>query len=314
VSLRFPRVVVFMLLLAAFSLVACAPVASANNTIQVLATTTIVGDVVAAVGGDLLDVQVLLPAEADPHTFEATPRDVAAISEADLVFISGLGLEAFMQDLLGNVASAPQVIEVSAGIEAIEGSQHEHEGEEHAGEEDEEHSLDPHVWQDPNNVMTWAENIANALAEKDPANADAYQANAAAYIAELQELDSWIAEETGQLSHEQRILVTDHEALSYFAQRYDFEIVGVVIPSVSTLESASAQALAELQHEIEEHNAPAIFVGTSLNPDTVAQFASDLGVQVVPIYAEALSDADGPAATYLEMMRYNVEAIVGALQ
>jgi zinc/manganese transport system substrate-binding protein len=292
------------------TLASCAaPVGQSSQKLQVIATTTIVGDIVSIIGGEHIELNVLLPAEADPHAFEPAPRDAALVSGADLVFMNGLGLDSFIERLIPDEVSA---VEVSNGIQPLEGEEHSDEGEEGENHEHEE-LFDPHVWQDPANVIIWVENITTALAEADPDNSRAYEANASAYIAELNELDAWIKEQVSPLPLEKRVLVTDHEALGYFAHRYEFEIVGAVIPSSSTVAAPSALELAELESKIAEHNVPAIFIGTSANPELVTQLAADLGVEIVPIYGEALSDADGPAPTYLEMMRYNVEAIFSAL-
>ncbi|MEX1071862.1 MAG: metal ABC transporter substrate-binding protein, partial [Anaerolineales bacterium] len=282
-----------------------------SGKLEVVVTTTILGDVVGAVGGENIDITVLLPAEADPHAYEPAPRDAALISGADLLFINGLGLEPFLDPLMANVSSGTQVTIVSDGIAPMEGEPDEHRG---AAEGEEALELDPHVWQDPRNVIIWVENITAALADADSAHAEEYQANATAYVAELEEVDSWIVEQVSVLPPERRVLVTDHEALGYFARRFEFEIVGVVIPSVSTLAAPSAQEMAKLHQEIVEHGAPAIFIGTSANPDLVTQLGLDLGIAIVPIYGEALSAAGGPASTYLDMMRFNVNAIVNALQ
>jgi ABC-type Zn uptake system ZnuABC Zn-binding protein ZnuA len=278
--------------------------------LQVVVTTTILGDVVSAIGGEHIDMTVLLPAEADPHAFEPAPRDAALVSKANLVFVNGLGLDTFIDPLISGELRA---VVVSDGIQPLESEEHAEEGEDGKNHESEE-SFDPHVWQDPTNVIIWVENISAALAEADPDNSSVYEATASAYIAELNELDAWIKEQVSALPLDKRVLVTDHETLGYLAHRYEFEIVGVVIPSFSTVASPSAQDLAELEHAIADHNALAIFVGTSANPQLVEQLAADLGVAVVPVYGEALSDADGPAPTYMDMMRYNVEAIISALQ
>lgn len=308
------RQLLVFLVAATILLTACSPQNATNSgKLNVVTTTTILGDVVLVIGGEHVDLTVLLPADTDPHAFEPAPRDAALVSEADLLVVNGLGLETFLDALLANAGNTV-VVTASDGIEPIEDlHEEEHEGEANEAEEPEAHA-DPHVWQDPTNVIVWTQNIAAALSEHDPANGAAYQANADAYIAELNELDAFIMDQVSVLAAEQRVLVTDHEALGYFAHRYEFEIVGVVIPSVSTAASPSAQEMAALQQAIEEHDVQAIFIGTSANPDQIFQLASDLGIEIVTIYGEALSDAEGPAATYLEMMRYNVAAIVSALR
>ncbi len=203
-----------------------------------------------------------------------------------------------------------------------EGHDHEHEGEEdhdheHEGEDEHGHDHegpDPHAWMDPQNVKIWADNIAAALSTADPANAADYQANAEAYKAELDALDSWAVEQLAGIGHDRRLLVTDHETLGYFAARYDFEVIGALIPSLSTLSEPSAGELAALQTAIADYDIDVIFIGFSITPSLAQRVAADTGVQLVTLYTEALSAADGPAASYLDMMRYNVSAIAEALK
>jgi ABC-type Zn uptake system ZnuABC Zn-binding protein ZnuA len=253
---------------------------------------------------------VLLPPDADPHSFDPSPQEVALITRADLVFMNGLGLEIFMQDILDNADSQATVVSVSEGVEAIElGEEHE-EGE----EEEEQGGEDPHVWMNPLNLRVWAENIAEALSQLDPDSAQAYQINSTAYIAELEELDAWAAEQIAQIPEEQRILVTDHESFAYFAEHYGFTLVGALIPGYSTAGEPSAADLAALEQAIGEYDVPAIFVGISVNPALAEQVARDTGTRLVPVYTESLSAETGQPSTYLEMMRYDVEAIVAALK
>ena len=291
-------------------LIACVtPLGTNSAKLQVVATTNLVGDAVRIVGGEHIELTVLVPLGSDPHAYEPAPRDAALVSGADLLFVNGLGLESFLQSLLENVSNETKIGSVSDGIQAVEG-EHEQENDEEQGEE----ILDPHVWQDPTNMMVWVENIAAALVQTDPSNAQEYDANAEAYISELKDLDLWIMDEVDALPQQRRVMVTDHEAFDYFARRYGFEIVGVVIPSVSTLASPSARSMVDLQQAIATYQVPAIFISTTTNPDVVSQLAQDLGVGIVPIFGESLSSADGPAPTYLAMMRYNVNAIVTALK
>jgi len=285
-------------------LIACAvPLETNSAKLQVVASTNLVGDAVRIAGGEHIRLTVLVPLGSDPHTYEPVPRDAALVSGADLLFVNGLGLEAFLQSLLENVSNQTKIVTVSDGIQAMRGEE---------GAEDE--IFDPHVWQDPTNVMVWVENIAAALAQADPSNAQEYNANAEAYISELKDLDLWIMDEVDALPQQRRVMVTDHEAFGYFARRYGFEIVGVVIPGVSTLASPSARSMVDLQQAIATYQVPAIFISTTTNPDVVSQLARDLSVEIVPIYGESLSSGDRAAPTYLAMMRYNVNAIVTALK
>ena len=295
--------------------------AASSGVLKVVASTTIVGDVVAQVGGDLIDLTVLFPVGADPHTFEPRPQDVAAISEADVIVLNGLDLEEVLEPSLDANAKGV-IVHASEGIEVLEFAAHEHdhegeehEGEEHEGEEEHHHEGgDPHTWTDPNNVMVWTENIASALSEADPANAATYQSNADAYINELRELDTWIRTQVESIPPERRELVTDHSSFGYFADTYGFEQVGLVVAAISTNASPSAKELAELVDAIQEHDVPAIFVGTTVNPALAEQVAQDSGAQVVFLYTGSLSEPGGEADSYLAFMKYNVNAIAEALK
>ncbi len=280
---------------------ACSQDAVDQNTskLRVVATTSILADVVAEIGADLIDLSVLLPAGADAHTFQPSPQDVAAVSGGDIVFTNGLGLESFLESLLGNVGANTAVISVSESLNAIT-----FEGGE----------PDPHVWLDPNNIILWVDVITIALSERDPANASQYRANAAAYQGELRDLDVWIKTQVAELPIERRLLVSDHQVFGYFAARYGFEIVGAIIPGISTLAEPSARQMAAIQDAIVESGAPVIFVSDVGNAALAQRLAEDTGVQTVLVYIGALSPPDGPAASYIQMMRFNVEALVMALR
>jgi len=301
-------------------LAACAAPASltqpaAAARLQVMATTSILGDVVGQVAGEAADVRTLLPVDADPHGFQPTPADVVLLSQADLVFVNGLGLEELLMSLLAGAVPAQKVIAVSevAQIEPLADAQ-EHESA--GGEEEHEHNdgFDPHIWTDPNHVILWADVIAAALSQADPAHAAVYQANAEAYRRELQALDAWIREQVDQTSPAQRKLVTEHTTFAYFARRYGFEQVGAIIPGFSTLAEPSAQTLAALEDAIREMGVQAIFVGNTVNPRLAERVAADTGIRLIPVYSDSLSAADGPAATYLAYMRYNTRAFVEGMK
>ncbi len=301
-----------------------------TQKLRVLATTTLVGDVVGNITGEAVELSVLLPIGADPHSFTPTPQDVAKVSQADLIFANGAGLEEFLKALLESAGAAEKVVEVSEGIALLQGEAHSHAGdEEHAGEttptkeataegehdQEQEHATgDPHIWFDPNLVMIWVENITRTLSEKDPQNATIYQKNAEAYTAQLRELDQWIRQQVETIPPENRLLVTDHKTFGYFAERYGFTQVGAVLPGFSTLAEPSAQELAALEDTIRQLSVKAIFVGTTVNPNLAQRIAEDTGVKLVYLYTGSLSEKDGPANTYLNFMRYNVAAIVEALQ
>jgi ABC-type Zn uptake system ZnuABC Zn-binding protein ZnuA len=284
--------------------------------LRIVAATTIVADVLAQVGRQAVDVVTLLPPGADPHGFVATPRQLAEISASDLVVLSGFGLEEGMGGVLEQVSADVPVVSLSEGIVGVpigEGIAHEQEPE--GG--DEQHTaggVDPHVWFDPILVMEWTRNAATALGSLSPAHREVFQENAEAYREALLSLDSWIAEQIEAIPPAQRVLVTDHFVFGYFARRYGFEIVGAVIPAYSSSASPSTQDLVSLLDAIEQHQVKAVFVGLSANPEAAETVAAETGAEVVPLYTESLSGPDGPAASYLALMRYDVDAIVQALR
>jgi len=293
-------------------------IAAAPEPLRVIATTTIVGDVVRSIAGDRIALHVLLPLDADPHAFYPTPSDVITVSRADIVFVSGAGLEHELDPLLADVSG--EVIDLSQGLalRAIEGGADAEEGQhatgsEHGGGAPNVSGYDPHVWFDPANIILWADAIEEALSDLDPGNATTYSANAVAYRHALADLDRWIQEQVETVPPDGRILVTDHLSFAYFAARYGFDQVGAVFPGFSSLAEPSAREMAELIETILGLGVRAIFVGTTANPALAEAIAADAGVDVVLLYTGSLSARTGPASTYLDMMRYNVNAIVTAL-
>lgn len=303
---------ILMIVTLALSLAACGSGAATPSTsrttsaLRVVATTTIVADVVRNIAGDKIDLQVLVPPGVDEHSFQATPEDIARVADADIVFMNGAGLETFMQALVENAGGDARLVSVSDGINLRQSA--DELDQDHAGEQG-----DPHVWLDPNLVMTWVDNIAAALAESDPQHANDYQVNAAGYRQSLAELDAWIQEQVDQLPAQNRLLVTDHEIFTYFADRYRFKQIGAIIPSYSTVAEPSAQELAALEDVIRQLGVKAIFVGNTVNPTLTRRVAADTGVKMVSIYTGSLTDG-APAGTYLDYMRANVAAIVEALK
>ncbi len=288
---------------------------AAGERLRVVATTSFVAEVLSQVGGGDIALTMLLPLGAEPHGYEPMPQDLRLLAEADVLFINGLGLEAFLSRTLEAAGGQAVVVSLSEGITAREasaadGRSHEEDG----GEEHDPGGIDPHVWLDPLNMVRWTENAAAALAALDPAHADSYRARGAAYAARLQDLDEWIRSQVEAIPAECRLLVADHEELGYFAARYGFEIVGAVVPAYSSAAEPSAQDLANLIAAIRQHGVPAVFVSAAVNPALAARVAQDTGARLVTLYTHSLTDASGPGATYLDLMEYNVRAIVGALR
>ena len=292
---------------------------SHGEKLKVVATTNIVGDLARNVGGDKIELTAMLPIGADSHTYAPAPQDAASVADAHVVFVNGLHLEEFLEELIENAGGEAPVVAVSAHIETRQFNEaaeqgHGHEDETHEDEEHGHEGADPHVWMTPVNAIIMVHNIEHALSELDPANAETYETNAEAYEAQLEALDAWVKTQIETIPVENRELVTDHEAFGYYADRYGLEIVGTVIPAYSTNAEPSAQELAQLQAAIEEFDTKAIFVGTTMNPVLAQRIAGDTGTKLIALYTESLGEAGSGAETYLNYIRYNTTAIVEALK
>lgn len=278
---------------------------SPGRPLQIVASTSILADVVANVGGSRVDVRSLVPLGVDPHAFEPSPREARSLAEADVVFVAGFGLESFLDDLLRGGGGTVTIVELSPGIEALAPGG--------GPETDMEGPIDPHVWLDPANVEIWADNLEAALSALDPDHAQEYNANAAAYRDELRALDRDLRRSAGEIPADRRILLTDHDDLGYFARAYGFTVVGTVIPGSSSLAEPSAIELARLLDAVRASGVTAIFVSSVGNRALMESFAADAGLRVELLVTHSLTPADGPGPTYLEMMRTNGRAIVAAL-
>ncbi len=311
---RHLRTVIGMILLGGTLLAACSPgpgpdLGEEKDQLEIVATTTFVGEVVERVAGNSAHITVLLEPGQNPHAYQPSPQDMVRISSADIVFSNGFGLEEFLDDLVGAADRTGAVVEVSRGIDplVIDANGHEEQHQEH-----EEGAVDPHVWFDPNNLKIWTENIADAMAGADPENAKLYRSNADQYLAELDELDGWIRDQVATIPLENRELVTDHMSFGYFAEEYGFQQIGAVIPAATTEAETSGKQLAELMETIKEHDIKAVFVSMDIDPTMAEIVAEDTGIPLIPLYFGSLTRG-GPADTYQDFMRYDVEAIVSAL-
>jgi ABC-type Zn uptake system ZnuABC Zn-binding protein ZnuA len=280
---------------------------------RVVAVESFLADIAQNVAGERLQVETLIPLGVDPHAFEPTPQDVARVGTANVLIVNGAGYESWLDKVLENAGGQRQVIEASAGLASRDPSYDAEAATDAAAGHD--HAVDPHFWLDPTKVVHYVETIRDGLSTADPAGKETYVANAAAYIVKLNELDGWIKGQIEQIPPARRLLVTNHESLGYFADRYGLKIVGAVVPSVTTEASPSAQQLAALSDQIRSSGAPAVFLETGANAQLAQQLHDETGITVVTdIAAESLTGPDGKAPNYLEMMRYNTEQIVAALK
>ncbi|MEV0389018.1 zinc ABC transporter substrate-binding protein AztC [Nonomuraea sp. NPDC050643] len=294
-------------LLAVIALVVATGCASAGEDApRVVVTTNILGDVTRTVVGDEAEVTVLMKLDSDPHSFGVSAKEAALIEDADLIVYNGLGLE---EGVLRNVGAAERAgvpaLAVGEGVDPIRFTADETAGE-----------PDPHFWTDPRRMAKAVDLIAErVVAHVDGVDAAAVRAGAAAYRAQVERLDAWVERQVATIPPESRRLVTNHHVFGYFAQRYGFQVVGAVIPSGTTLASPSASDLKSLKDAIVRTGVKAVFADSS-QPDRLARvLASEAGVdvKVVPLFSESLSGRSPGAATYLDMVRSNTEAMTRGL-
>lgn len=295
-----------LLMVAALLLAACGgtggngPGAGDEGKIKAVTTYSIIYDLVRHVGGDRVEVTSLVPPGQDPHTYEPTPADIRAVAQADVVFYNGLGLELWFDRLVSNAGGDAVLVVASDGIEPLYLA-----GGEFAG------LPDPHAWLDPVLVEQYIHNIKDAFIQLDPDGREEYEANAAAYIQQLRELDAWIRGELAErLPRERRKLVTTEGAFAYFARAYDFQVVGFVFFLAPEAEP-SPRHLTDLVDTIKAEQVPALFIDTTINPRLVERLSEETGVPIGgALYVDSLGEPGSPVETYIQMMRQNVELLI----
>ena len=303
-------------LLAVLALSACTPRSGPSQSTsgglpKVLAVENFLADMAQNVAGDRVKVDSLLPVGVDPHAFEPVPQDVAKIADSSLLIVNGAGLEdSWLQKTLTNAGGNRLLVEAAAGLASRTPRPGELVTPGAQGE-----ATDPHFWLDASKAITYTENIRDGLIKADPAGKEVYTRNADAYISQLKALDQWVLDQVSQIPAARRLLVTNHESLGYYADRYGFSIVGTIIPSTSSEASTSAQQLARLIDQIKATQAPAIFLEAGSNPQMADQIAQETGVKVITdLYTHFLTGPGGSAPTYIDMIKYNTQIIVAALK
>ena len=276
---------------------------------KIVATTTIAGDLARNVAGDRAEVVTMLPVNADPHDYEPRPSDAKSLAEAGIVVRSGGDLDAWLDDVVENAGGDATEVTLIDAVQTRKGG-HDHEEEGHSEEEHAEEEVDPHWWQNPANAALAVEAIRAALVKADPAGAATYDANAKASTAQIQALDEAIAACMADIPAAQRKLVTNHDAFGYLADRYDIEVVGTVIPSLSTQSQASAGEVTDLIRTIEDENVRTIFAENTVNQRLERAIADRAGAEVgPPLWSDSLGDENSTGATYLDMVRFNAGAL-----
>ena len=315
--------------------------AASGNKLQVVATFSILGDMVSRIGGEYIELKTLVGRNGDAHVFQPVPADAAAVREADVLIVNGLGFEGWLDRLVEASGFQGTPVVATAGIDLIslEGGHdghdehadekgpadhnekgHHNDGDQHVGKDKhDEHAdhhdhgaFDPHAWQSLANAVIYADNIAAALSKADPARATSYYQNRAAFVAEIRAVDAEVRETVAALPESARTIVTSHDAFGYFAEAYGLTFVAP--QGLSTESEASAADVAALIRQIRKEKIKAVFVENIGNSRLLEQIAKETGATIGgSLYSDALSDIDEAAPTYLEMMRHNLRTLASAL-
>ena len=279
------------------------PAGNAPPRLKVVASFSILADFVRRVGGDRVELTTLVGPDGDAHVYAPTPADARRVGDARVVLVNGLGLEGWIGRLVKAAGGRPTVVEAARGVARVEAA--EEPGHSHGG-------ADPHAWQNVANARIYVANIRDALSAADPDGKAAYDANAAAYLTELDGLDAEVRAAIARIPADRRRIITSHGAFAYFEKAYGIDFVAP--QGVSTEAEASARDVARIILQIRRERIRAVFVENISDPRLVERIARETGARIGDrLYSDALSGPGGPAATYIEMMRHNIRALGTAL-
>jgi zinc/manganese transport system substrate-binding protein len=286
-------------MLALLAMLAAAP-AHADDKLKAVASISIIGDLVKNVGGDRVEVATLVGPNSDAHVFSPTPTDAKTLGAAKIIFVNGMGLEGWMTRLVAVSGAKISPVVVTTGVKPRQADEGDH------------HTIDPHAWQSVANAKIYVANIRDGLKTADPAGAAGYDANAKAYLDKLDALEREVREAIDKIPPDRRKIITTHDAFGYFGQAYGVEFIAPT--GVSADSEPSARDIARIIVQIKRQKIPAVFMENISDPRMMQQIARETGAKIGgTLYSDALSDARGPATTYIDMMRSNVRELAAAL-
>ena len=319
--------------------------AQSSKPMPVVATFSILGDMVTRIGGSHIAVTTLVGPDGDAHVYQPTPADARSVSSADVLFVNGLEFEGWIDRLVDASGFDGVRVVATKGIDAIPFDDHDDEHDDHAEHDKDEHghdkhddehahdkhahdkhddekhddhaghdhgAFDPHAWQSLGHAVSYVDNITAALAKADPANASTYYENRAAYVAEIEALEADVRAMIDAIPENKRTIVTSHDAFGYFADAYGLTFEAP--QGLSTESEPSAADVAKMIVQIREESISAVFVETVTDNRLLEQIANETGATIGgTLYSDALSSSDGPASTYLDMMRHNATTLAAAL-
>jgi zinc/manganese transport system substrate-binding protein len=282
---------------------AAAP-ATAQGKLKVLASFSILADFVRNVGGDRVEVASLVGANGNAHVYSPSPSDAKKVADANIVFVNGLGFEGWLDRLVKASGTKAPIVVASSGIKPRERAGESH-GHDHG-------RADPHAWQSVANAKIYVGNIRAGLVKADPVGKADYEANAAAYIGKLDALEREVKEVIAKIAAERRRLITSHDAFGYFEAAYGIKFMAP--QGVSTEAEASAKDVAAIITQVRKQKVPAVFLENVTDPRLVQRIASETGAKVGgTLYSDALTDENGEAPTYIDLIRHNLRQLAGAL-
>ena len=288
---------------------------------SIVVTTNILGDVVSNMVGDSFNVEVIMPPGSDPHDFQASAQQVEKMMSADLLIVNGANFEEGMLSVIESAeADGVMVFEAISVVSQLEGSDDhghdDHEGhDDHDDHEGHDHGgIDPHFFTDPARMAVVVEELSEFLVANFPNVDQGFVSTANDYAQELIDLDEEVNEILSEIPQEGKVLVTNHAVFAYFADSYGFEILGEIIPSASTLSSANAQQLASLADELSSNSVKAIFADASASDTLARTLAAEVGgIEVITLFTESLGEPGSSGANYIEMVKFNAQAIASGL-
>ncbi|MBO1017697.1 zinc ABC transporter substrate-binding protein [Achromobacter sp. SD115] len=290
--------------------------AQAAEPLKVVASFSILGDIVREVGGDDVSVATLVGPDGDAHEYEPTPGDAKKLAAARVLFVNGLDFETWMPRLAKASGFAGATVVASQGVKPRKFAGGGHDDDDHDHDHDHGHQhgdADPHAWQNLANGAIYARNVAEGLAAADPARADAYRQRARAYAARLQALDAQVRKTFSAIPAERRKIVTSHDAFGYFGDAYGVAFIPAM--GVSTDAEPAAREVARIIEQVKRERVPAVFVENISSPRLVQQISRETGAKVGgTLYSDALSKPGQPGATYLEMFEWNARQLAAAMQ
>ena len=266
---------------------------------KVVSSASIFQDMAHNIAKDKIISQSIVPIGGDPHIYEPRPSDAALVAAADLILVNGFNFEGWITELIENSGTRAKVVTITKGIVPIASSTYKN-------------AYDPHAWMDASNGIIYAENIFKALSELDPSNADYYRKNADDYIRELEKLDEYIFDGIKRIPEKGRVLITSHDAFSYYGKRYGIRVSPIM--GISTDAEAQTSDVSRVSLTIKESGVPSVFIESTINPKLLKQIADDNGVKIGgELFSDSIGSPESKANSYLNMLRHNTDVIVNAL-